>query len=218
MKIAVPLDQRNFRERSRKALELGAQLIEIRVDLFENRDPGFILECVETVKSYGGELILTVRSPSEGGRPVPERLEIFKKVSPHCEYTDLELSSRDFIGPVKESVSKGKGNLILSFHDFERTPPAWMIKEIIREGMRFGAIPKVAVMANTYSDVHRLLCAGGEIQGEKILIAMGEVGRISRLAGFLAGSVITYCALDEAVAPGQISVEEMVKLRELFLK
>jgi 3-dehydroquinate dehydratase-1 len=218
MLIAVPLDDRQFEERAKRALEEGADLIELRVDLFENKDPQRVKERAVFVKELGGEAILTVRSEREGGKFVPDRLKIFQEVSPHTAYTDLELSSRELILPVLASVKKGKGRLILSFHDFERTPPRWIIKEVIREALRYGAIPKIAVMARDEGDVLKLLCAGGEIQGDKILISMGQAGKISRLAAFISGSIITYCSLDREVAPGQLSVQEMVKLREIFCK
>ena len=218
MLIAVPLTEEDFKERARTAVEKGADIVEIRADQFEEPDPEKIEECVRTVHSLGAKTILTIRSPEEGGREVRGRIEIFRRVSPISDYTDLELSSRDLLPEVKEIVQKAGRRLILSFHDFERTPPAWIIKEVIREAFRHSAIPKVSVMTKTEEDVLRLLCAGGEIRGEKILIAMGEAGKISRLCGFIAGSLITYCSLGRALAPGQIPVEEMVKLRELFVK
>ena len=218
MLIAVPLTEEEFRERAKTAVEKGADIIEIRADQFENPDPESIEECVRFVHSLGAKTILTVRSPEEGGREVPNRIEIFRNVSPVSDYTDLELSSRELLPEVKEIVQKAGKRLILSFHDFERTPPVWIIREVIREALRHSAVPKVSVMAKTEEDVLRLLCAGGEMEGDKILIAMGKAGKISRLCGFIAGSFITYCSLGRALAPGQIPVEEMVKLRELFIK
>ena len=218
MLIAVPLTGEKFNERTREAVEKGADIIEIRADQFENPDPESIEECVRFVHSLGAKTILTVRSPQEGGREVPNRIEIFRRVSPISDYTDLELSSKDLLPEVKEIVHRTGKRLILSFHDFERTPPAWIIREVIREAIRHSAVPKVAVMAKTEEDVLRLLCAGGEVKGDKILIAMGDAGKVSRLCGFVAGSFITYCSLGRALAPGQIPVEEMVKLRELFVK
>ena len=218
MLIAVPLTDRDFEERAERALKTGADIIEVRADQFEDPDPEKVERCVRSVKEKGGRTILTVRSPREGGKEVPSRMEIFEKVAPLSDFTDLEISSRDLIPRIRDIVSRSGKRLILSFHDFERTPPRWIIREVIREGMRHGAIPKVAVMAKKEKDVLDLLCAGGEVEGEKILIAMGDEGKISRICSFIAGSVITYCSFGEALAPGQIPLEEMVKLRSLFGK
>ncbi|HIC97546.1 MAG TPA: type I 3-dehydroquinate dehydratase, partial [Aquificaceae bacterium] len=85
-----------------------------------------------------------------------------------------------------------------------------------REGYRRGGIPKVAVMAHTLEDVQRLLCAASEEKYEKILISMGEVGRVSRVCAYVFGSVITYASFKTSLAPGQLPLEEMVRLRELI--
>jgi 3-dehydroquinate dehydratase-1 len=218
MLIAVPLTDRDFRDRVRKAKEEGADLIELRVDQFENTEVDYVLERVNFVKDAGLKTILTVRSPEEGGREVKNRREIFEKVAPSCDFADIELSSRELIIPVRNAVSKGGGRLIVSFHNFELTPPNWIVREVLREGHRYGGIPKVAVKANSYEDVARLLCVGNQEKYEKILISMGDLGRVSRLAGYLFGSVITYASLGESLAPGQLPLKDMVKLRELFYK
>ncbi len=216
MLIAVPLTDREFKERVREAKEKGADLVELRVDQFSRTEPEYILELLKTAKEVGLRTILTVRSPEEGGREVRNRREIYESVAPHSDFADVELSSRGLIPVVREAVGRGGGRLIVSFHDFERTPPSWIIKEVIREGFRYGGIPKVAVKANSYEDVVRLLCVGYQERGDKILIAMGDLGKVSRVAGFVFGSVITYAYLGEAIAPGQISLEETVRIRRIL--
>jgi len=218
MLIAVPLTERKFSERLREAKEKGADLVELRVDQFERTDAEYVNERVSEVKETGLGVILTIRSPEEGGREVPNRREIFEKVAPLCEYADIELSSRDMIIPVRNAVTRGGGKLIVSFHNFELTPPNWILREVLREGHRYGGIPKISVKANSYEDVARLMCVGNQEKYEKIIIAMGDFGRVSRVAGYIFGSVITYASLGESLAPGQLPLEEMVKLRELLYK
>jgi 3-dehydroquinate dehydratase-1 len=218
MLIAVPLTDRDFRTRVREAKDKGADIVELRVDRFSRTDPPYVLDLLKFAKEEGLKTILTVRSPEEGGGEVANREEVYLEVSPHSDFVDLELSSRGLIGPVREAVSSGGGRLILSFHDFERTPPSWVIREVIREGVRFGAIPKVAVRANSYEDVARLLCVGSQERADKILIAMGDLGKISRVAAFVFGSIITYASLGETLAPGQLSLEETVRMREVFYR
>ena len=217
MLIAVPLADKNFEENLRLCKEKGADIIELRVDLFENRDPQFVLECVERVQREGLKTILTVRSQREGGSQVENRLEIFRKVAPYSDYTDIELSSQDIISQVRDIVKTAGKKLIISYHNFELTPANWILREVFREARRWDAdIVKISVKANSYQDTARLLCLGKEEEGEKILIAMGEYGKVSRVAGFAFGSVISYAFIGSAVAPGQLSLEEMVKIRSLF--
>ncbi|MFN3470978.1 MAG: type I 3-dehydroquinate dehydratase [Aquificaceae bacterium] len=218
MLIAVPLSDKNFEENLRLCKEGGADIIELRVDLFEKKEAGFVLECIKKVQSMGLESILTIRSEKEGGSKVENRLEIFRVCSPHSNYTDIELYSQDILPQVREIVKGSGRKLIISYHNFDLTPPNWILREVFREAKRWHAdIVKIAVRANSYQDTARLLCLGKEEEGEKILIAMGEYGKISRIAGFIFGSVITYSFVGSAVAPGQIELKEMVKLRSLFL-
>lgn len=136
---------------------------------------------------------------------------------PQSDYTDIELSSQDILPYVKEIVKSSGKKLIISYHNFDLTPPNWILREIFREAKRWSAdIVKIAVKANSYEDTARLLCLGREEEGEKILIAMGDYGKVSRIAGFVFGSVITYSFVGSAVAPGQIELKEMVRIRSLL--
>ncbi|MFN3598472.1 MAG: type I 3-dehydroquinate dehydratase [Aquificaceae bacterium] len=217
MLIAVPLSDKNFEENLRICKEKNADLIELRIDLFENKDPSFVVECLQKVKDLGLGSILTVRSEKEGGSRVENRIEIFKKASPYSDYTDIELSSEDLLSEVRDIVKVSGKRLIISYHNFEFTPPNWILREIYRSAKRWGAdLVKIASMARSYEDVARLLCLGKEEKGQKILIAMGEYGKASRVLGFIFGSFITYSYIGSAVAPGQIKLEEMVRLRALI--
>ncbi|HIQ49175.1 MAG TPA: type I 3-dehydroquinate dehydratase, partial [Aquifex aeolicus] len=55
-----------------------------------------------------------------------------------------------------------------------------------------------------------------QVEGEKIVISMGNYGKISRVASFIFGSIITYCSLEKSFAPGQIPLDEMIKLKKAF--
>ncbi|RUM32096.1 MAG: type I 3-dehydroquinate dehydratase [Aquifex sp.] len=216
MLIAVPLDDSNFSENLKRAKKKGADLIELRVDQFSNTSLNYVKEKLEEVKSKGLKTILTIRSPEEGGREVKNREELFENLAPLSDYTDVELSSRGLLVKLYNLTKEAGKKLIISYHNFETTPPNWVIREVLREGYRYGGIPKIAVKANSYEDVSRLLCVSRQVEGEKIIISMGDYGKISRLAGYVFGSVITYCSLEKAFAPGQIPLEEMVKLRKEF--
>lgn len=219
MLIAVPLDDRDYEKKLTLCKQKGADIVELRVDLFENKDPDFVLECVKKAQSIGLKTILTVRSEKEGGKYVANRLEIFQKASPHSDYTDIELSSQELLSKVRDIVVSAGKKLIISYHNFELTPANYILKEVFREARRWGAhIVKISVKANSYEDTARLLCLGKEEEGQKVLIAMGEYGKLSRIGGFVFGSVISYAFLDEAVAPGQFALEKLVELRRLLFE
>ena len=217
MLIAAPLSDQNLEEDLRAVKELGADIVELRIDMFERTEPDYVLSWVKRAKELGLSTILTIRSPQEGGKDVPNRERIFELVSPYADYTDIELSSRALI-PYVRNITKASGKkLIISYHNFELTPANWILREVFREGMRWGAdIVKVAVKANSYEDTARLLCVARQEEGQKIIISMGKYGKISRVSGFIFGSVISYAYYRQATAEGQLSLEEMVKLREIL--
>ncbi|MCS7308505.1 MAG: type I 3-dehydroquinate dehydratase, partial [Aquificaceae bacterium] len=204
---AVPLSDEGFEENLELCRGKGADIVELRVDLFKEKDPDFVLGCLSKVHEKGLMTILTVRSEKEGGSRVENRLELFRACAPYSDYTDIELSSQDLIPEVKRLVKDAGKKLIISYHNFEFTPNNWILKEVFREARRWGAdVVKVSVKSNSYEDTARLLCLGRQEECEKILIAMGEYGRASRIAGFVFGSVITYAFIGSAVAPGQLSL------------
>jgi 3-dehydroquinate dehydratase-1 len=213
-KIAIPITDENFDEVLVKAKK--ANILEFRVDYFSNKDISFVSGLLKKAKENGFETILTIRSEKEGGAYVENRVEMFEKLMPLSDYTDIELSSTDIITYISKLSKEYNKKLIVSYHNFEMTPANFVIKETIREALRYGDIPKIALKANSYEDVARLMCSASDIKTPKILISMGEFGKISRIAGFIFGSFISYVYLEKPNAPGQLSLEEMLKLKEMF--
>ena len=47
-----------------------------------------------------------------------------------------------------------------------------------------------------------------------LTMAMGREGSITRLAGELFGSAITFCSLEKASAPGQVQVKQAIRIMD----
>ncbi len=214
MKIAIPITDENFDEVLLRAK--NADILEFRVDAFSNKDIGFVSSLLRKAKENNFETILTIRSQKEGGAYVENRQEMFENLMPISDYTDIELSSIDIISHISRLSKEYGKKLIVSYHNFDMTPANFVIKETLREALRYGDIPKIALKANSYEDVARLLCSTQDIKTPKILISMGDFGKISRIAGFIFGSFITYAYLEKPNAPGQLSLEEALALRKSF--
>ncbi len=75
---------------------------------------------------------------------------------------------------------------------------------------------KMAVTASSPDDVLRLLNVTRKAnkKGRVITIAMGDAGRISRIVAPLLGSEITYASVGDAVAPGQLQLNELKTILE----
>ena len=127
------------------------------------------------------------------------------------ELEKAEFLGRNFIQKIKEHQVK----LVLSSHDFDKTPEDAVL--ILKIGImnQFGAdIGKLAMMPHNVQDVLRLMGIINKARGFNQLplaavMSMGNLGKISRVSGSLIDSVMTFAALDQASAPGQIPVERM---------
>ncbi|MFV2040781.1 MAG: type I 3-dehydroquinate dehydratase [Candidatus Hydrothermarchaeales archaeon] len=193
----------------------------VETDLIEVRADGLSEPTAENVhslmsdlkKGVKAQIILTVRSKSEAGRfegSEEERKTVILGSLHLADIIDIELNSviRD------EIVSKARANrveVIVSYHDFEKTPRTEEITGIFESEKAAGAdYCKAAFKANRHGDVLRLLDACLQMKGRArvIAISMGELGRISRIVAPVFGSAITYASLGVKTAPGQLTVEE----------
>ena len=73
-------------------------------------------------------------------------------------------------------------------------------------------LPKLAVMPRCRTDVLELLAATAEMadlhpETPVITMSMGALGAVSRLAGEIFGSAMTFANPGQASAPGQVSLD-----------
>ncbi|MBT8334285.1 MAG: type I 3-dehydroquinate dehydratase, partial [Deltaproteobacteria bacterium] len=105
--------------------------------------------------------------------------------------------------------------IILSYHNFTETPSEPFIYAKLVEAQTAGAdISKVAVMPKDHGDVLTLLSATNKarneiVKGPMVTMSMGPEGAVSRLAGGLFGSDITFAIGMQSSAPGQIPITEL---------
>ena len=140
------------------------------------------------------------------------------------DIVDIELSfGKRNIDYIKSLTVKHNVALIISYHNFKETPSEEDIVEIIKEEIKKGAdIAKVAVMPNNQEDVLKLmnatLIAKKTIDNPIITMSMGSLGAISRVAGWIFGSDLTFAAGEKASAPGQLPIRDLKILMEVLLK
>jgi len=218
--IALPITDKDLEITLNNAIINSIDIIELRIDQFENKELNHIKEVANKVKSYNFYTIATVRSKLEGGPDIsePERLEIFNAISELVDIIDIEYTSTNIKEKVKE-IAKNKGKLLLmSYHDFEKTPSEDEIQKLIDDCKIQGAdIVKYAFKANSFEDVARVMCITNKNKDKNIVaISMGEIGKITRVAGFMFGSLITYTYIGQSFAPGQIEVKKLNELIEFF--
>lgn len=198
-----------------KAKELGADLLELRIDLLES-DPE---DSLKELKRTDMPVIITNRMREEGGSCTmceDERIETLISLLPRADAVDIELCAQRRDAVVEKAKSMGK-TVIISTHDFQRTPETDVMEEIIRESFEAGCdIAKLAVTPHSLEDVLRLLRVTLQSRKAVCTIAMGEIGKHARVMAPIYGSVMTYGYVGEKTAPGQLRVDELGAILKLL--
>ena len=199
---------------------IDADIIEWRADFLPKEA---ILQVAPAIfeKFAGRELLFTLRTRAEGGEidlDSAEYVQIIKDVAQlyQPEYIDFEyFSHKDVFEEMLDFP-----NLVLSYHNFQETPENMM--EVLSELTSLTPkVVKVSVMAHTEQDVLDLMnfTRGFKTlnpEQEYVTVSMGKVGKVSRITSDVTGSSWSFASLDEASAPGQISLSSMQKIRELL--
>jgi 3-dehydroquinate dehydratase I len=158
--------------------------------------------------------IVTIRDPLEGGaNSVPEskRLRLFEQWLPVCNFIDVELRNLSrFSKVIQEAESTGK-EVIVSFHDFAKTPKLEELQEMFdRSGRVPNRIFKVATAVSQWSDVEILIhLIQNNSEFPVAAMGMGALGKLSRLVLGRLGSCLAYGSLGAAVVPGQWPVTRL---------
>jgi len=194
-----------------------ADLVEIRADGLT--DFSQITKLLKQAKSVTNlPIIFTLRTKKEGGAfngTEAERIDCIKENMDLADIIDIELKMDEAERDEIINIAKEKEiTVILSYHDFEKTPVEDEMISVLKEGEAAGAdIAKLAVTANFGGDVIRLLNVTQEMTKKLKIplctLSMGKAGTISRIAAPIFGSAITYGYVTRETAPGQLSVREL---------
>lgn len=199
-------------------------LLEWRVDFFAAI--ANTTEVVATAKALhqaarGIPILFTRRSQREGGEPIaisePQVLALYRAI---CDtgcvaLVDFEMDNEPGnVVRMRELARSRKIPLVLSFHDFQKTPPRDELLAKFAKAEELGAdIAKLAVMPQAMEDVHALLGATLQASHERgipvVSMAMGPLGAISRVGGGVFGSALTFAVGASASAPGQMPIEDV---------
>lgn len=183
----------------------GVDLAEVRLEALSPT-----VDDVKEIFSQPARLVATMRP---GHHSDEERLMILAAaIDAGAAYVDIELESSTIVREgVLAAARKNGCEVIVSYHDFERTPDQERLRKIVDDCFAVGAdIAKIACLTNSRADAARIL---GLLDGDKpvIAIGMGKLGRITRVAAPLLGSPFTYASQGE----GQGTAEGQIEAREL---
>lgn len=231
-KICIP----NIGKTKKEILANAAQYKDLPMDIMEWRADWFdevqnISEVTDVLKELHNllpdtPLLYTFRTKKEGGMLEldPEQytaLAIAAADSGYADLIDVELFTGDtLVRSMITSIHNSGAKVIVSSHDFEKTPCAEELLDRLRRMQALDAdILKIAVMPHSAKDVLTLLSVTDEMHSHDacrplITMSMAGTGGISRIAGEIFGSSVTFGAGTEASAPGQLNaatLSEMLK-------
>lgn len=209
-------DPKKLKQSLKRGLK-KSDLVEIRFDFLKPEIIPFVLQ---DIRRDLGRIVCTLRPKTEGGKfegNERERISILKLIAEYNPFLlDVEFSTIKKNKELAKYLKTTKTSLLISEHDFGKTPSLSKMKLKINQMSKYSCNVKMVTTANSTDDSTRVL----ELYGKKgkinlIAFAMGDAGRISRILSLYLGSPYTYVSLGRPVAPGQFSVDEVKKIIQL---
>ena len=201
--------------------ERQADWVEVRFDAIPKPEWDSVLQaCVQLEKSET-PVLATIRLEGEGGSWSADddvRVGAFQQVLQHVSWIDVEAGSQ-FAAEIVAHAHAAQRHVVVSSHDFERTPTTEELKRTFDKAIALGAnIVKLSVMVKSVADAARLVEFTTKYGQDGKLCVIGMGAAYSSLRAFLpaVGSRLTYAHLDPTpTAPGQLSVEGLARMLEL---
>lgn len=204
-------------------------IVEIRSDSFDamNHEDHFALvdHIAREMSDY--PIIYTYRTNGEGGNGTKSAAEYQSLLSHAIDHSGIDIVDIEFFmyeEIVDQLIAQAKEKgvaVLLSQHDFRDTPHFEdMMATYKNMYERGGDILKLAYQPADGRDVLSVLSAVHDARRkfncQVVGIAMGEAGKITRVAGGVFGSCLTYGHLVNQAAPGQIHAGILKEYLNIF--
>ncbi|MHA6544147.1 type I 3-dehydroquinate dehydratase [Lactobacillus delbrueckii] len=226
-KIAVPNVGVTEEEILASAKEIAAakpDIMEWRIDYYEAgiKDNEKLIATAKALRDVVGELpiLVTFRTKNEGGvleLAEDEYLDLVATVVTNRLGDAVDIELFHYEERVKDLVKQAHNYnvvVIMSNHDFEKVPAKDVIEFRLKKMADLGAdVPKLACMPHSADDVLTLLSATNDarkaLSTPIITMAMADLGKVSRIAGQVFGSCLSFGAVGKTSAPGQLSIKDL---------
>ncbi len=227
-KIIVPTTGKTAAEVLEQARVIGANpdvdMIEFRIDYLDfATDAAKVAELGKQVAAAAQHkpMIMTFRTKAEGGPKAISDADygkLYEALIPagFIDLLDVEMfRNQQIVKQLVADAHKHGVRIVMSNHDFQKTPATAEIVSRLRKQDQLGAdVLKIAVMPQSPADVVKLLDASVQIRGQYstkplLVMSMGGVGSLTRLSGEVSGSDMTFGMIGVPSAPGQIDVKQL---------
>jgi len=210
--IATPL-AREARTQAKQALKY-TKTLELRLDWLESdRERARLIRWLKRRPLGGVDLVATCRRILGGGKlqggAESELYWLTQAREAGCGWCDLEIETLRELPEQSARAYPLPRKILLSFHDFERTPPLPLQLNHAQRGEADAC--KIAVQARSLSDSLRTLRLVRKSR-DLVAVPMGELGLPARLLALREGSALAYAPVAAATAPGQVSLHDFKRL------
>lgn len=191
--------------------------VEVRFDFLKKED---IPQTLENIKGDLEKVVCTLRPKSEGGKfegSEKERVAILKLISEYNPFLlDVEFNTIKKNKELAKYLKSTKTKLLVSWHDFKKTPKFSELKDKMTQMSKFSNNVKIVTTAKSAKDSTTTLQLYSQNKKNSLIaFSMGDNGRLSRILCLYLGSPYTYVSLGKPIAPGQFSVDEVKKIISL---
>ncbi len=207
----------SMKEMALDAFSRGADFVELRYDFLK---PDDLVEAISSAAEFKAKAVFTLRSTAQGGKfagSEHERLAWLRRMADQMPMLlDIELETLRENDDLADFLETQRSPVLVSWHDFNSTPSSDELADILAEMRVYSNYVKIVTTAKQTDDALRLLDLYEDTIGlNAVIFAMGTEGVISRVLCTIVGNApFTYASLDNAVAPGQLTVKDMRKLYE----
>lgn len=233
-KICVPIVARTreaILDNAEKIVKSKPDLIEFRADWYgELMSRDKLVNLLGCIRERIGELplLFTIRTVNEGGEAGIsvsdyQAICITAIESGFVDLVDVEAFMQEgLLEQICAAAHRKHIVVVASNHDFEKTPEEGeLVRRLCYMDEHGADIAKLAVMPNREEDVLSLLSATLKYKRSRagkpvITMSMSGTGLVSRLVGECFGSAVTFAMVGQASAAGQIPIEEMRSVLDIF--
>lgn len=195
------------------ALNNDADHLEVRFDYLDKQNMN---PALEVVLDHKEKSVFTCRAPNEGGKydgQEQDRVTTLRRLAAFRPMLlDVELKTLIDNDYLKDDFEALNCQTLVSWHNLDQTPSDDVLAKLLKQIAEFSTNAKIITTAKSMNDNLRILKLYGQAKSANInLIAfcMGEEGILSRVLCTYAGAPFTYASLEEALAPGQLTINEM---------
>jgi len=216
MKICACLTEKTAEDCVKIASKVDTDLVEHRMDFMEE-----IEGLDEIYSALTMPVIATNRSIRNGGHFKGEEAKrmdrLMDAIDAGCGLVDVEIDAPSKLRrAVIQRARRRNCKVIISMHDFKKTPSTKKLVGILKDEKEQGAdIGKIVTLARSIQDCHRvlgLMLEANSINFPLVSFAAGTLGKFTRIVAPLYGAPFTYVFLNEKAEKSQLDVNTLRRI------